>query len=39
MLQDLIIAAFCDAQSKLQDEIKKTVGPALGALNIPGLGL
>jgi DNA-binding YbaB/EbfC family protein len=36
MLQDLILAAYHDAQSKLQDEMKQKLGPALGAA---GLGL
>jgi DNA-binding protein YbaB len=37
MLQDLIIAAFSDAQSKVMDEMKQKLGPALGAFNIPGI--
>jgi DNA-binding YbaB/EbfC family protein len=36
MLQDLILAAYHDAQSKLQNEMKQKLGPVL---NIPGMGL
>ena len=34
MLQDLIVAAFDDAQNKIQDEIKTHIAPALNALNM-----
>jgi DNA-binding protein YbaB len=39
MLQDLIIAAFSDAQAKVMDEMKQKLGPAFGALNLPDLSL
>lgn len=39
MLQDLIIAATRDAQSKIQEAIKDKVGPMANGLNIPGLQL
>ncbi|GMO62915.1 MAG: YbaB/EbfC family nucleoid-associated protein [Treponemataceae bacterium] len=34
MLQDLIVAAYTDAQNKIQDEIKSHIAPALNALNM-----
>ena len=36
MLQDLIVAAHCDAMSKIQEEIKDRLGPMIGSF--PGLG-
>ncbi len=38
MLQDLIIAAHRDAMEKVQSEVKGSLGPMLGGLNIPGMG-
>lgn len=39
MLQDLIVAASRDANSKIKDKIQAKMGPMLGGLNIPGLNL
>ena len=36
MLQDLIVAAHHDAMSKIQEEIKDSLGPMIGSF--PGLG-
>jgi DNA-binding YbaB/EbfC family protein len=37
MLQDLIIAAFGDAQARVMEEMRQKLGPAFGAFNIPGI--
>lgn len=37
MLQDLIVAACHDAQSKVQDELKNRLGPLAQGMGIPGL--
>jgi DNA-binding YbaB/EbfC family protein len=37
MLQDLIAAAFNDAQHKLQELTQEKMGAVTGGLNIPGL--
>lgn len=39
MLQDLIIAAHRDAISKIREEITAKLGPMMGGMNIPGLGV
>nr|CRH05834.1 conserved protein of unknown function [Candidatus Magnetococcus massalia] len=39
MLEDLIIAAFNDAQAKLQGETQKRMADVTGGMNIPGLNL
>lgn len=39
MLQDLIKAAFHDALSRMQEQIKTQLGPFLSGLNVPGLSL
>ena len=39
MLQDLIKAAFHDALTRMQEQIKNEFGPLLSGLNIPGLSL
>ncbi len=39
MLQDLIVAASRDANTKIKDRIQEKMGPMLGGLNIPGLNL
>jgi DNA-binding YbaB/EbfC family protein len=36
MLQDLIIAAFTDAMTKVREAISKEVGAMTGGMNIPG---
>jgi DNA-binding YbaB/EbfC family protein len=38
MLQDLIVAAFRQASSNVQDTVKEKMGPLMGGMNIPGLG-
>src|SRR5690349_25014278 len=37
MLQDLIVAAFNDAQRKADEEMSKSMGGMMGGLKIPGL--
>lgn len=37
MLEDLIVAASHDAQSRIQEEIKGKIGPMAEGLNIPGM--
>ncbi|MFA6936975.1 MAG: YbaB/EbfC family nucleoid-associated protein [Treponema sp.] len=39
MLQDLIVAASHDANSKMQEIIKQKAGPMLQGMNIPGMNL
>ncbi len=39
MLQDLILAAFRQASSNLQDTIKEKMGPFMGGMNLGILGL
>ena len=39
MLQDLIVAASHDANSKMQEIIKQKAGPMLQCMNIPGMNL
>ena len=39
MLQDLIVAAHHAAMEKIQEEIRNKLGPMVGGLNLPGLGL
>lgn len=38
MLEDLIVAAAHDANSRMQEEIKSKLGPMVSGLNIPGMG-
>lgn len=37
MLQDLIAAAVNDAQRKVDEELKRSIGGLMGGLSIPGL--
>ena len=37
MLQDLIVAAFKEAQAKSQELASQRLGPLAGGVNIPGL--
>lgn len=37
MLQDLITAAVNDAQRKVDEELKRSIGGLMGGLSIPGL--
>ena len=39
MLEDLILAAFKDAQKKAEDAMAQVTGGMTGGLNIPGLKL
>ncbi|MBP3417417.1 MAG: YbaB/EbfC family nucleoid-associated protein [Spirochaetaceae bacterium] len=39
MLQDLIVAASRDAYSRMLELNKERLGPMLGGLNIPGMGM
>jgi nucleoid-associated protein EbfC len=39
MLEDLIVAAFNDAQTKVQSMTKDSMAKVTGGLNIPGLNL
>jgi hypothetical protein len=39
MLEDLLMAAFRDATTKVDEAMKKQMGGLGGGLNIPGLGL
>ncbi len=39
MLEDLLLAAFRDATTKVDEAMKKQMGGLGGGLNIPGLGL
>ncbi len=39
MLEDLILAAFKDAQKKAEDAMTQATGGVTGGLNIPGLKL
>ena len=39
LLEDLIVAAFNDAQAKLADLTQKNLSKLTGGLNIPGLNL
>jgi DNA-binding YbaB/EbfC family protein len=36
MLQDMIVAAFVDAQKKVDEDMKKQMGGMLGGLGLPG---
>jgi DNA-binding YbaB/EbfC family protein len=36
MLQDMIIAAFVDAQKKVDEDMKKQMGGLLGGMGLPG---
>lgn len=38
MLQDLVAAAVNDANRKVDDELKRSLGGLMGGLSIPGLG-
>lgn len=37
MLQDLVAAAVNDAQRKVDEELKRSIGGLMGGLSIPGL--
>ena len=37
ILQDMIIAAFVDAQKKVDEDMKKQMGGLLGGMGLPGL--
>ncbi|HJW72096.1 MAG TPA: YbaB/EbfC family nucleoid-associated protein [Geothrix sp.] len=39
MLEDLLMAAFRDATTKVDEAMKKQMGGLGGGLNLPGLGL
>ena len=39
MLQDLIVAASRDAHTRMQELMKERLGPMMGGLNIPGMGM
>ena len=39
MLQDLIVAASRDAHVRMQELMKERLGPMMGGLNIPGMGM
>lgn len=39
MLQDIIIAAFHDAQEKVQEQIKAKAGPLLGNMDLGKFGM
>ena len=36
MLQDMIVAAFVDAQKKVDEDMKKQMGGLLGGMGLPG---
>jgi DNA-binding YbaB/EbfC family protein len=36
ILQDMIIAAFVDAQKKVDEDMKKQMGGMLGGMGLPG---
>lgn len=38
MLQDLVAAAVNDANRKVDEELKRSLGGLMGGLSIPGLG-
>lgn len=39
MLQDLIVAASRDAHTRMLDLMKEKLGPMMGGLNFPGMGM
>ena len=39
MLQDLIVAASKDAHARMLELTRDRLGPMLGGLNLPGMGL
>ena len=39
MLQDLIVAASKDAHARMLERTRDRLGPMLGGLNLPGMGL
>lgn len=39
MLQDLIVAASRDAHSRMLELMKERLGPMMGGINIPGMGM
>ncbi len=39
MLQDLVVSAFRQASSNAQEAVKEKMGPLMGGMNLPGMGL